>query len=181
MKVDGWPLLVTGQYGSGRTVAFMGSTPTGTTDLEALWMGLYGQMLDFLQAVPARNRWAEVGGESKPLMQLLKELPRAHLDVPNEVRASATGENTHFQITLGNREHYARLIQLRLEWKDPQDKPLLETYSDNFLDLFPHVSATIRTDIRFAAPLQKPVYGALIIEGVNLDTIRIPFKVNAPL
>lgn len=181
MKVDGWPLLVTGRYGAGRTVAFMGSTPTGKTDLEALWMGLYGQMLDFLQAVPADNRWAEVGGESKPLMQLLKELPRAHLDAPAEVTASATGENTHFQITLGNREHYARLIQLRLEWKDPQEKPLLETYSDNFLDLFPRESASIRTEIRFAAPLQKPVYGTLIIEGVNLDTIRIPFKVNAPL
>ena len=179
MTVDGWPLLVTGQYGTGRTVAFMGSTPTNTTGLEALWMGLYGQMLDFLQSVPADNRWAAVGGESKPLMQLLKELPRTHLEVPAEMRASAAGGHARFQITLGKGENYARLVQLRLEWKGPQDEPLLETFSDNFLDLFPGESATIRAEIRWAAPLQKPVTGTLIIEGVNLDAIHIPFTVNA--
>jgi hypothetical protein len=178
MKVDGWPLLVTGRHGLGRTVAFMGSTPAHT-EPQALWLGLYGQILDHLQGLPADNRWAEVGGEHKPLMQLLKELPRAQVDAPTEVTASADGNEAHFEITLNNREHYARLIQVRLEWKDPKYKPLLETYSDNFADLFPRESVTIHAEIRFAAPIQKAVQGSLVIDGLNLDAIRIPFSVNA--
>jgi hypothetical protein len=147
--------------------------------LQPLWIGLYGQILDHLQGLIADNRWAEVGGERKPLMQLLKELPRARVDVPAEVTASADGDKARFEITLTNRDHYARLIQVRLEWKNPEDKPLLETYSDNFADLFPCESETIRAEIRFATPIQKTIQGTLVIEGANVEAIRIPVSVNA--
>ena len=97
MKIGEWPLLATGRFGQGHTVAFMGFTPvdkgkaiqetiaplgfnpSDKKELSPMWLCLYAQMLMGARGENPEYRYAAAVAITKPVMQLLKEQPTAQV------------------------------------------------------------------------------------------------------
>lgn len=176
MKFADWPLLVTGHYGQGRTVAFMGYTPTDSA-LSATWLSLYGQMLVEAMGEHADYRYAAVGADNKPLMQLLKEQPLASVKAsPGTVEATIKDHAGSLAVEIANGERFARLVRLRIEWEDAARQPNVVMYDDNYFDLFPGETKRVPMEVRTPGTLAGPLQGTLIVEGTNVPEIRVPIR-----
>jgi hypothetical protein len=175
MKFLDWPLLVTGHYGQGRSVAFMGYTPTESA-LSPTWLSLYGQMLVAALGENPDYRYAAVGAGDKPLMQLLKEQPPASVKAsPGTLEAAIKDHAGSFAVEIANGERFARLVRLRIEWEDAARQPLV-MYDDNYFDLFPGETKRVPVELRAPGTLAGTLQGTLIVEGTNLPEIRVPIR-----
>ena len=171
MTISGRPLLVAGDYGTGRTVVFTGYTP-GYTLKKAFWDSSvtfpYCPDQEFVTNPVSRSYFslfmrmmALASGEKpavafddllaardKPLFESLKDLPEASLQLPAEVRAVAAGEKARAALNVANGANYARLVRVRAEWAQPGGAaPYLVMYSDNYFDLMPGESKVARFGI----------------------------------
>jgi hypothetical protein len=197
MKIGDWPLLASGRYGQGHTVAFMGFTPVNKgraiqetiaplgfnpsdkKELSPMWLCLYAQMLMAARGENPEYRYATVVAANKPLMQLLKEQPLAEVTLGSQpVNMSIKGKAGRFSLDLSNGDHFARLVRVRAEWEDEVNKPHVLLYSDNYFDLLPREKRTIEVDLRLQAKPTGTVEGTLVVEGTNVAEQRIPIHLK---
>jgi beta-mannosidase len=177
MKFGDWPLLVAGHYGQGRTVAFMGYTPTDSA-LSPTWLSLYGQILVEALGENPEYLYAAVAAGDTPLMQLLKQQPIAGVKAsPAAIEVTIKDKAGMFAVEIANGERFARLVRLRMECGDPaQQSQLLMMYGDNYFDLLPREQKTVAVELRASRPPVGTINGTLVIEGSNVREIRIPVR-----
>jgi uncharacterized membrane protein len=174
MKFDDWPLLVAGHYGKGRTVAFMGYTPTDNV-VKLPWLALFGQMLMEATGENPEYRYTALTAADKPLMQLLKQQPRSEVKAsPAAIEATIKNNVGSFAVEIANGDRFARLLRLRMEWEDPARQPHVVMYDDNYFDLFPGERKRVSVEFRTPQAFKGTVKGTLIIAGTNVPEIRVP-------
>ncbi|HYA25531.1 MAG TPA: glycoside hydrolase family 2 TIM barrel-domain containing protein [Terriglobales bacterium] len=201
LTVAGHPLLIVGQYGQGRTVAFTGFTPAyreqhADWDAKVIYPYLVDQQLYqypvtkayfhvFMEMLAAASgEKPQVGYEAllaareKPLFETLKDLPAANVKVSAAPQTVASSDGAHLTLRLTNGEHYARLVRFRAEWDGTAESaPYLVLYDDNYFDLAPGESRAI--DARLLFPLGKAgrVSGRLIVSGTNVEPLTVAIDV----
>ncbi|MFA5058120.1 MAG: glutamine amidotransferase, partial [Opitutaceae bacterium] len=205
LSIKGQPLLVTGQYGQGRTVAFMGFTPENTAERRSPWdpkivstclldQELVSQPETRIYFALFMRMIAAAVGESpatpcdeilearcKPLFETLQDEPAAVLQLPPAVQLTASGGQAQGSFRLTNGTGYARLVRVRAVWNGPEaEAPYLVMYSDNYFDLMPGETKELSLDLRLPAGMDKPVQGRLIVEGSNVAASEIPITLMAP-
>lgn len=202
LTVSGRPLLITGQYGKGKTVAFTGFTPV-YADKKSLWdpklnapYALDQEFVThpvtkayfdlFIRVIAAATTEKPVGEFSqilmmreKPLFEMLQDQPPATLNTTDSVKATASGNRAATSLNFTNGTRYARLIRVRAEWNDTlPGNPYLILYKDNYFDLMPEESKSLSLDF-FLPPSQgRPVQGRLILEGSNMLPREIPITID---
>ena len=186
----GHPLLATGRYGQGRTVAFAGFTPSWTapgTDyldekfddlpVTRAYFGVLAEMLAAATGSQPAMDWKQVlASREKPLFQILKEQPATTVETAASVEAKADGNTATLALNLKDGKNYARLVRLGVEWDGPQ--PYSSIYSDNYFDLLPGETKPISLEVKFADKLAAPLHGRLILAGSNLARTEVPVTVN---
>ncbi len=202
LTVSGAPLLVTGQYGQGRTVAFTGFTPEYiekradwdpriefpylvdqefyANPVSAAYFALFMRILGAATGQqPAISSDELLNAREKPLFETLQDLPCATLETPEALNVSVSGEEAPVELHLVNGPQYARLVRLRVEWNAPENQaPYLVTYSDNYFDLLPGENKTITLRLFLRPQSAKPLKGRLRIEGSNAPAKEIPIILN---
>lgn len=190
LTIEGHPLVATGRYGQGRTVAFTGFTPSweapGTNYLDEqfdnmpvsrAYFGFFAQILAAATGSRPAMDWKQVlAARQKPLFQMLKEQPAAMVETGVPVAAKADGQSATLSLNLQEGKKYARLVRLRVEWDGPQ--PYLSLYSDNYFDLLPGEAKTVTLEVKFPEKLAAPAHGRLIVAGSNVEAREIPVTVN---
>jgi beta-mannosidase len=173
MKFTDWPLLVTGQYGKGSTVAFMGYTPLDKK-AEPVWRAIYSQMLLAATGENPEYRYAAATGKEKPVFQLLKEQPQASVIAsPAAIDAAAKNGTASFKVEFANGGQFARLVRMRIEWSDGTAPEPVVLYGDNYFDLFPGEKRGIVVDAAMPEGFTGTVKGTLLVEGTNVPESRI--------
>ena len=125
----------------------------------------------------ADYRYAAVGADDKPLMQLLKEQPLASVKAsPGTVEATIKDHAGSLAVEIANGERFARLVRLRIEWEDAARQPNVVMYDDNYFDLFPGETKRVPMEVRTPGTLAGPLQGTLIVEGTNVPEIRVPIR-----
>jgi hypothetical protein len=202
LNIAGSPLLVTGRYGEGRTVAFTGFTPEyverrADWDAKIVFPYLIDQEFAFRPATRAyfalfMRMLAEVTGRrpatpygdilaarSQPLFEILQDQPAATLQLPTGVEATVSGGEAKVAFRVANGPQYARLVRVRAEWNTPETQaPYLTMFSDNYFDLSPSEAKEVSLDLRLPSGVRKPVEGRLIVEGSNVAAGNVPITLR---
>jgi hypothetical protein len=199
MTISGRPLLATGRFGQGTTVAFTGFTPS-YKDVKSYWdpkvilphavdqtfvtdpvarsyFGLFMRMIAEAAGQKPSTPFDELlAARDKPLFEGLQDLLTTTLSVPPAVKAKLEGERTSANLVVANGPNYARLVRVRAEWPgEPQESPCWIKYSDNYFDLLPGEKKNLDLEIFLLQKDAAPSAGTLIVEGPNIETKRIPF------
>jgi hypothetical protein len=203
LTVAGRPLVVTGRYGQGRTVAFTGFTPAWKderpirdssiqnpylVDQELLdrpgteaYFDLFMRMIaEVTGEKPAVEYDKLLSSRVEPLFETLKQLPAAMLKLPDALQSPVSGRRARLSFTVTNGPYYARLVRIRAEWKQPPlTTPYLGMYSDNYFDLFPGEDKELAVEIFLPnEEVTYPVEGSIVVEGSNLARIEIPIRLS---
>jgi hypothetical protein len=203
MTVSGRPLLVTGQYGKGTTLAFTGFTPA-YKEQKSSWLDTITlpYFLDqefvndpanrsyfslFMRMVaaasgqdPAKPFDELLAAREKPLFESLKDQPAAALTVPANLEATAEGDKVHATLTITSGGNYARLVRVRAEWDQSEGSaPYLVEYGDNYFDLLPGESKAVAIEMFLPKEHMGKLSGALVVEGTNIESRRIPVQVTS--
>ena len=202
LTISGRPLLVTGQFGQGRTVAFTGFTPAyaekksswdpkiilryfldqefGTDPVSKSYFALFMRMIGAARGEkPAAGFDELLAARDKPLFESLQDLSSATLSLPAAVRAKASERKANANLAVTNGSEYARLVRVRAEWKEGEENaPYLVKYSDNFFDLLPGESKSLALVMFLAKEHMGRISGTLVVEGPNLEPQRIPVEVQ---
>ncbi len=203
LTIMGNPLLVTGRYGEGRTVAFMGFTPEYVETL-ASWNSeiVFPYMLDQEFAATPRTRayftlfmkmivaatatqpsapYTEIlAARTKPLFETLKNQPKAALQLPGTLEGKIAGAKASVTFSTANKSgSYARLVRLRADWKSSENQaPFLAIYNDNYFDLLPGETKEITIEFRLPDAANQSAQGQLIVEGSNVARAEIPITLK---
>jgi beta-mannosidase len=203
MTIMGKPLLVTGRYGQGRTVAFMGFTPE-YVETQASWNGeiVFPYMLDqeftsnpktqvyftlFMRMIaaatgqkPAVPYTDMLAARTTPLFETLKNQPAASLQLSKSVEARFAEGKAAASLSISNKSaSYARLVRARAEWSSPENQaPFLVIYGDNYFDLMPGETKEITLDFRLSEAANQSARGRLIVEGSNVAQKEIPIALT---
>jgi hypothetical protein len=202
LTIAGRPLLIVGQYGKGKTVAFTGFTPV-YAEKKSLWdpklMAPYALDQEFvthpvtkayfdlfMRVLAAATAEKPTGDFSqilmmrgKPLFEMLKDQAPATLNIADSVNAAASGNRVYTSLNITNGTKYARLIRVRAEWDDAQPgNPYLVLYKDNYFDLMPEESKQLALDLFLPQGQGKPIHGRLIVEGSNTSPREIPITIH---
>jgi len=202
LGIAGRPLLVTGRYGEGKTVAFTGFTPV-YTERHAEWdpkvvypylvdqelvsdpvkMAYFDLFMRMLVAAsgekPATSYEALFASRDKPLFETLKDLPPATVNLPAMVKGTLTGDKATIPITLTNGSQYARLVRVRIGWTaSAETSPYLLLYSDNYFDLLPGENKNLEVKAFAPAGTVGPIRGNLVVEGSNVSALQIPITLK---
>jgi beta-mannosidase len=202
MTIMDKPLLVTGRFKNGRTLAFTGFTPE-YVETRASWNNnaIFPYLLDqeFVSNPKAKIYFslfmkmiAKVTGEmpatpykeildarSKPLFETLKDQPTATLQPAKGVQATVSGSSARGSLTLLNGSHYARLVRIRAEWHVPDaHAPYAALYGDNYFDLMPEESRDISLEFCLPSAAEGLVSGHLTVEGTNLEALKVPITLS---
>ena len=182
LTISGQPLLVSGTFGSGKTVAFTGFT-LPADDFSAFPIDQYmiyepaarayfAAFTDVLSRVlpgaPAVTPQL-LAAHEKPLFQMLKEQPPTQLAV---TKAEAAAGRCHVRIV--NKGGYAHLVHMRFEWPAAGTKPFLAEMSDNDFEMLPYESREIDLTWRTTDPKQQ-VAGTLVVNAGNAPEVRLAF------
>jgi hypothetical protein len=204
MTISGRPLLVTGDYGKGHTVAFTGYTP-GYTLKKAFWdtsvtfpycldqefvtdpvSKSYFSLFMRLIALASGDKPAVafddlLAARDKPLFESLQNLPRAVLVLPAVISAVTSGSKAKAVLKIANGGDYARLVRVRVEWpRHAVGSPYLVKYSDNYFDLLPGEEKSLELEMFLPAAHGGKITGSLVVEGPNIAAQKIALKVENP-
>jgi hypothetical protein len=196
------PLLVTGRFKNGRTLAFTGFTPE-YVETRASWdnKAIFPYLLDqefvsnpkaqmyfslFMKMIatvigetPANPYKELLEARSKPLFETLKDQPTATLQAAKAVHATISGGSASGSLTLSNGPRYARLVRVRAEWSVPDaHAPHIALYGDNYFDLMPGETREISLEFRLSSAAADFVSGQLIVEGRNLEALKVPITLD---
>jgi hypothetical protein len=202
LTISGAPLLVTGQYGQGRTVVFTGFTPEYaerradwdtkiefpylvdqefyTNPVSTAYFALFMRMLAAATGQQPATPYDEVlAARDKPLFETLQDSPSAALRTPDALNAKASGGKASASLNVVNGQQYARLVRLRVEWNEPESQaPYLVMYSDNYFDLLPGESKTITLDLFMPPQVRKTIQGRVVMEASNAPAQEIPITIS---
>jgi hypothetical protein len=203
MTISGRPLLVTGQFGKGTTVAFTGFTPS-YTEKKSSWLdtitlryfldqefvtdpvtkayfSLFMRMIAAVSGEKPATSFDEIlAARDKPLFESLKDLPSASLAVPSSLDATASSNKANATLTITNGSTYARLVRVRAEWQGGDgSSPFLVEYSDNFFDLVPGESKPVSVKMFLPKEHMGKLSGTFILEGTNIESRRIPVEITS--
>lgn len=199
LSIDNRPLLATGRYGQGRTVAFTGFTPAlgtgGQNWDDTHWVvdhEMYKHPIDKVYFLTFMQLLAAASGEKpqtsyatilaahvKPLFETLKEQPPATVQTPKSVEGKISQGRGRFSVQLTNGTRYARLVRVRATWAgEPADSPYLVLYNDNYFDLLPGETKTIRGDLLLPDAGIHSISGMLTVAGVNVPPTEIPITLQ---
>ena len=203
LSIAGRPLLMTGRYGEGKTVAFTGFTPA-YTEQHADWdlQVVYPYLLDQVFVTNPVSRayfdlfmrmLAEASGEKpaiafnaliasrdKPLFETLKDLPPATVNLPASVKGVLSANKATIPLTLINSSQYARLVRIHIDWTTPaESSPYLLLYSDNYFDLLPGESKGVEIKVFVRAGTVGPIMGNLVVQGSNVSALQVPITLEA--
>lgn len=187
LSIVGEPLLVTGLYEAGRTVAFTGFTPAAD-DSSALPIDEYliaeprGRayfvlFADMLAAVmPGGNERTRelLQAHEKPLFQTLKERPETEVALTEVSPVAAEGAAARCRVRVVNRGGYAHLVHLRVDWARDGSQPYLSELSDNDFELMPHESREMELEWR-GSKVGGRAKGTLIVKAANSAEARVAF------
>lgn len=204
LTVLGWPLVVTGRFGKGHTVAYMGFTPSWS-ERKSPWdrKMVSSYFLDqelvsdpevrtcFVLAAriiaaavgeaPAVDPDALLATRVRPLFETLQDSPTASLMLPASVQLSVTSRGAAGELTIRNGNRFARLVRVRAEWEKSDDKPpYLVMYGDNYFDLMPGESKVIPIGVRLPRDAHGRITGRFVVEGSNVSTRMIPIHLEMP-
>jgi beta-mannosidase len=196
------PLLVTGRFKNGRTLAFTGFTPE-YVETRASWgnNAVFPYLLDqefvsnpksqlyfsiFMKMIatvigetPANPYKELLEARSKPLFETLKDQPTATLQPAKAVHATISRGSASGSLTLSNGPRYARLVRVRAEWSVPDaHAPHVALYGDNYFDLMPGETREISLEFRLSKAAADFVSGQLIVEGRNLEALKVPITLG---
>jgi hypothetical protein len=196
------PLLVTGRFKSGRTLAFTGFTPE-YVEARASWnnnaifpylvdqefvsnprakiyFSLFMKMIATVTGEKLATPYKELlDARSKPLFETLKDQPPATLQPTKAVHAAVSGSSARGSLTLLNGSHYARLVRIRAEWGGlDAHAPYAPLYGDNYFDLMPGESRDISLEFRLPRAAADLASGHLIVEGSNLEARKVPITLD---
>jgi len=202
LSICGRPLLVAGQYGKGRTLAFTGFT-VSEEETRAYWDSkiVFPYLIDqefythpitkfyfllfmrMLAEVTSEKPQADYRGilaaHEKPLFESLKDQPAGDLSLPAKLEAKVSERRAKLSLNLQANAQYARLVRVRAEWDGPQEQtPYLVLYGDNYFDLLPKEAKTIDLDVFLPSQWGQKVAGHLIVEGTNIGTQKIPIELQ---
>jgi hypothetical protein len=202
LTICGRPLLVAGQYGKGRTLAFTGFT-VPEEETRAYWdpkiifpylidqefyahpvnksyFLLFMRMLaEATSEKPQEDYRSLLAAHEKPLFESLKDQHAAELSLPARLDAKASGKRAKLSLKLQANKQYARLVRVRAEWDGPQEQvPYLTLYGDNYFDLLPGEAKTIELDVFLPAQRPEKLTGHLIVEGTNVASTAIPMELQ---
>jgi beta-mannosidase len=203
LTVMGSPLLVTGHYGQGRTVAFMGFTPeyvetvaSWNSDLvfpymldqefaanprTCLYFSLFMKMIAAATGERPSAPYAEIlSARVKPLFETLKNQPPAVVQAPKTIEARAAEGKAVASFSLSNKsKSYARLVRARAKWSSAEKQsPFLVIHSDNYFDLMPGETRDISLEFRLPEGANQPAHGYLVVEGSNVAKVQVPIVVT---
>ena len=205
LTISGSPLLVIGQYGEGRTVAFSGFTPeyaerraSWDSKIEFLYLidqefinnpvskayfVLFMQMLVAATGQQPATPYKELLlARDKPLFEILQDSPPGTLRTVKILEAKAEGLKATLSLDITNGPQYARLVRIRAEWEGPEDQvPYLVRYSDNYFDLLPGENKRVIVVLTLPPQAGKLVKGRLSIEGSNVPAqqVAVTFSGNS--
>jgi beta-mannosidase len=187
LSIAGLPLLITGTYGAGRTVAFTGFTPEAShassepidqylmdePQVRAYFSLFADLMADVLpaQQPPAPQLLA---AHEKPLFQTLKEQPATELTVAKIDSPAGSAGLARLRVRIANRGGYAHLVHIQIEWTGTGAKPFLTEMSDNDFELMPGETKEIGVDWRNSGSGGR-ASGTLIVDAANASEARLSF------
>jgi hypothetical protein len=180
----GQPLLITGNYGTGKTAVFTGFTPAAD-EYTALpldeymlknpsfraYFAIFGDLLaDVIPGASAHPTWL-LALHEKPLFQTLKEQPETKLIVTklNPVAVDGVVARCRVQIEATD---YAHLVHLKIDWQGERPKPFLTEFSNGDFELLPGESKEIEVEWRTTDPNQ-PATGILVVAAANAPETRL--------
>jgi hypothetical protein len=195
LTVSGRPLVASGRYGKGRTVAFTGFTPayvqpkprfTGEEPIKFLvdqrlrddpatepYFELFTMLLSETSGqTPGVESEAVLVSRRESLFEILKKLPPAILSVPERLLVRTSGKEQRLSLTLLNGQNYARLVRVRAEWDEGEPDVVL--YSDNYFDLLPGESKSVQVEFHSIEEHPGTADGRLLIEGTNVTKAEVP-------
>jgi hypothetical protein len=200
LSISGHPLLVVGRYGQGRTVAFTGFTPA-YSDQRADWDSkiIFPYLVDQeLYRRPAMRAYLHIFMEllvaasgdkpqvsfekllearEKPLFETLKDIPTAKVEVLAMAETQSSGADARLSVRVTNGDRYARLLRFRTEWENAaKNAPYLVLYDDDYFDLMPGESRTIKATLLSQDGKPGHISGRLIVSGTNVDAREIRIK-----
>jgi beta-mannosidase len=198
LRIAGRPLLVSGHYGRGRTLAFTGFTPEGVSET-AYWNSnvTFPYLLDqelyskpetrayfdlFMRMITTVTAWEPATEPGKilaahemPLFEMLKGQPQADVITPKSVEAKVRDGTGKITLKLRNHDKYARLVRLRAEWNtETKNAPFLLLYSDNYFDLLPNETKEVEVDAFVPPGVAGTIKGSFVVEGTNITASRFP-------
>jgi hypothetical protein len=187
LSIAGLPLLITGTYGAGRTVAFTGFTPEASDassepideymmddpQIRAYFSLFADLMADVLpaQQPPTPELLA---AHERPLFQTLKEQPATELGITKIDTPAGSSGLAHLRVRILNRGGYAHLVHLQVEWIETGAKPFLTEMSDNDFELMPGETKEIGVDWRSSGSGGR-ASGTLIVDASNAPEARLSF------
>jgi beta-mannosidase len=189
VNIHDQPLLVTGEFGQGRTVSFTGFTPV----LDKREDYLLGQQLI---RDPANRAYFEtfiglvalatgqnttlpptglLDATEKPLFQTLKEQPTTQIGVRLDAGQGAKDPSAHVTLVrLSNGASYAHLVRLRVEWDSHAPQPYLTEFGDNAFEMLPGEEKTVALSWRLPSGTSS-ASGTLIVDGANVTPSKVSF------
>ena len=177
MTVCEYPLLVTGEYGKGKTAVFTGFTPADA-ELPPHFRAVFTQMLVEVSGKVSSSAAWMAAAQEKPLFEILSELPTTSLTLPEKLNIHMKGMRGETVLNLKNSERYARLVRIRVEW-DLEDRPAPHVlFGRNYVDLLPQEEKQIVFEAISPEVQAGIVRGHLIVEGSNVAKKRIPIEVR---
>ncbi|MEW5976487.1 MAG: sugar-binding domain-containing protein [Acidobacteriota bacterium] len=203
LMIAGHPLLVTGRFGKGRTLAFTGFTPE-YAERSADWdpkivfpylldqefvfrpetvayFALFMKMIVAATGQRPANPYTEImAARTRPLFETLQDQPAAVLNFPGSVQGVISQGRAKVAFGLTNTSRYARLVSVKTTWNAPESQaPYLTMYNDNYFDLAPGETKDVSLGLRLPPGVTGPVQGRLIIEGSNVAAVEVPITLLA--
>jgi uncharacterized membrane protein len=190
LQIDNQPLLVTGSFGQGLTVAFTGFTPMQAKNVpfltgqqlicESSNRAYFETFLDLVALATGKKTTTSLEGLldafEKPLFQTLKEQPKTQIAVRIEQGTATSGSQADERlVVLRNGLSYAHLVRLRVEWADDKPAPYLTEFSDNAFELLPGEEKQIVLSWRMSVPNSVPA-GFLVVDGANAAPIQVSIR-----
>jgi beta-mannosidase len=186
LSIASQPLLTTGSYGQGKTVAFTGFTPAGT-DETALPIDQYlvaipqirayfAEFADLLaEAMPQPQPPAPglLAAHEKPLFQSLKEQPETELEVTRVSPIENGDGSLRCRVRITSKQGYAHLVHLQMAWKQSGSEAYLTGLTDNDFELLPKESKEVEVQWRRQATAPN-AGGKLIVSAMNSRTTSLP-------
>ncbi len=203
MTVSGRPLLVTGQFGKGTTLAFTGFTPA-YKEQKSSWLdtitlpylldqefvndpankSYFSLFMRMVAAVTGQDPTTPydqlLAAREKPRFESLKDQPAASLTLPSSLEATAQGGKASTTLNVTNGGSYARLVRVRAEWDSGDgSSPYLVEYGDNYFDLLPGESKPVPIEMFLPKEHKGKLSGTFVVEGTNIESRRIPVQITS--
>jgi len=166
--MDGKPLLVTGRYEKGRTIAYLGFSPEGsptTKDQKPVLLDralrsstearLFATITATILALAANQEpLVPIGqlleGRATPLFETLKNAPWTAWPEVSLSWGQSGGGVSRARIRIRNGPHYVSGFRLRLEGPDFQSGRALALWSDQYSDLLPGQESELAVELHNA-------------------------------